>query len=190
MSKLRRDAEANRGDILAAAGAVFATHGVTAPLDLVCRAADVGRATLYRHFPDRHALMVALLEQALEDTARFARECGDRPDGFFALLRHQAEQVQNRSALIDYWRVMNPDAPEIVAARARTRQTYAPLIARAVAAGLCRPDITPDDVSLMTAMIGAALRGRDPEEKRTLAVRAYDLLLRGLRLMPTSGEGA
>lgn len=189
MSKLRKDAEANRGDILAAADAVFARHGVTAPLDLVCREADVGRATLYRHFPDRHALMVALLDRALEGTARFAADLGERDDGFFVLLRHQAEQVPLRAALIDYWRVIKPDAPEIVAARARSRAIFAPFIARAISAGLCRADVSPDDVSLLTAMIGAALRGRDPEERAALALRACELLLDGVR-QPAARPGA
>ena len=62
---LRSDAALRRDQILDAADAVFASHGVTAPLDLVVARAGVGRATLYRNFPDRAALVDALLERAL-----------------------------------------------------------------------------------------------------------------------------
>ncbi len=41
---------------------VFGQHGVTAPLDLVVERPGVGRATLYRNFPDRTALIEALLD--------------------------------------------------------------------------------------------------------------------------------
>ena len=67
MLKLRTDAAQNRADILAAADLVFAECGVTAPLDLVCKQAGVGRATLYRNFPDRHGLLLALLDRSINE---------------------------------------------------------------------------------------------------------------------------
>lgn len=47
----RRDARRNRARIIAAAAEVFREEGASAPLDLVALRADVGRGTLYRHFP-------------------------------------------------------------------------------------------------------------------------------------------
>ena len=71
MQSQRADAAARRALILDAADAVFGQHGVTAPLDLVVEKAQVGRATLYRNFPDRTALIEALLDRAV---ARIARQ--------------------------------------------------------------------------------------------------------------------
>lgn len=181
MSKLRKDAEENRSAILSAADLVFASHGITVPLDLVCQQAGVGRATLYRHFPDRHHLIVALLEQGLEETAAKAVELGDREDAFFVLLRFHAERIHARSSLIDYWRVLDRNAPEVRRVRERFHQVFSPLIFRAVEAGTCRPDIQVEDVTLLVSMLGSALRGRSAEEQGRLGLRAFELIVEGLR---------
>ncbi len=61
----RRDVERNRAALLAAAHDLFATR-VDAPLHEVALRAGVGQATLYRHFPDRGALLAALAREALD----------------------------------------------------------------------------------------------------------------------------
>lgn len=184
MSKLRKDAEENRSAILRAADLVFASHGITVPLDLVCQEAGVGRATLYRHFPDRHHLIVALLEQGLEETAAKAIELGDREDAFFVLLRFHAEHIRARSSLIDYWRVLDRNSPEVRRVRERFHQIFSPLIFRAVEAGTCRPDIQVEDVTLLVSMLGSALRGRSADEQARLSLRAFELMVEGLRPRP------
>ncbi|MCM5558253.1 TetR/AcrR family transcriptional regulator [Pleomorphomonas sp. JP5] len=184
MTKLRRDAEENRAVILAAADLVFASHGITVPLDLVCKQAGVGRATLYRHFPDRHHLIVALLERGLEETAAKAVELGDRQDAFFVLLRFHAERIRSRSSLVDYWRVLDRGAPEVQRVRERFHQIFSPLIFRAVEAGICRPDIQVEDVTLLVSVLGSALRGRSADEQARLSLRAFELLVEGLRPRP------
>ncbi len=67
----RADAARNRERILRAARRLFALHGVHAvSLEQVAREAGVGRATLFRRFDDRSALLQALLdehERALQD---------------------------------------------------------------------------------------------------------------------------
>ena len=54
----RDDAATRRRRLLDAADEVFSEQGVNAPLELVIERAGLGRATLYRHFPDRTALMI------------------------------------------------------------------------------------------------------------------------------------
>ncbi|KAB8197516.1 TetR family transcriptional regulator [Nonomuraea phyllanthi] len=56
----RADAQRNRDRLLAAAAQVFAERGTDAPLDDIARRAGVGNATLYRHFPTRTDLLVAV----------------------------------------------------------------------------------------------------------------------------------
>jgi TetR/AcrR family transcriptional repressor of mexCD-oprJ operon len=55
--------------ILDAAALVFFRHGTSASMDDVADAAGVGRATVYRYFPNRENLIHALLEAALEEMA-------------------------------------------------------------------------------------------------------------------------
>ena len=51
---------------------------------------------------------------------------------------------------------------------------------RVLLPGLCRADLRTEDVSLAAGMLGAALRGRDANERRHLAERAIALLWQGL----------
>ncbi|MGP8060212.1 MAG: TetR/AcrR family transcriptional regulator [Acidimicrobiales bacterium] len=55
--------------ILDAAALVFSRQGTSAGMNDVADAAGVGRATVYRYFPNRDALVQALFEDALEDMA-------------------------------------------------------------------------------------------------------------------------
>ena len=55
--------------ILEAAAGVLAQRGDLASMRDVADAAGVARATLYRYFPAREALLEALAEQALDDTS-------------------------------------------------------------------------------------------------------------------------
>ncbi|MGW3342684.1 TetR/AcrR family transcriptional regulator [Nonomuraea rubra] len=57
---MRADAQRNRDLLVAAAAQVFAERGADAPLDDVARRAGVGNATLYRHFPTRSDLLLAV----------------------------------------------------------------------------------------------------------------------------------
>lgn len=64
---LRADAARNREKLVAAAEIVFAQHGAQAPLQLIAEQAGLGRGTLYRHFPDREAIVFAVFEARVID---------------------------------------------------------------------------------------------------------------------------
>lgn len=57
----RADAQRNRDHILDTAADFFSEHGVSGSLDAIAKKAGVGAGTLYRHFPNREALLAALL---------------------------------------------------------------------------------------------------------------------------------
>jgi len=60
----RADAARNRGRILAAAGELFASRDPkSVTMGDIARAAGVGRATLYRRYPDPASVAVALLDE-------------------------------------------------------------------------------------------------------------------------------
>lgn len=58
--KPRADAERNRELLVATAKTAFAESGTKASLEDIARKAGVGIGTLYRHFPTRDALVVAV----------------------------------------------------------------------------------------------------------------------------------
>ena len=78
----RADAVRNRERIVAAARDLFTEVGSQAPIDEVARRAGIGNATVYRHFPDRDALVLAVVRSVLKRTADRAESAmapGRRP---------------------------------------------------------------------------------------------------------------
>jgi AcrR family transcriptional regulator len=65
----RADARRNQQHILEVAEQFFAEHGVGGSLEAIAREAGVGPGTLYRHFPNREALIDALLRARAEALA-------------------------------------------------------------------------------------------------------------------------
>ncbi|MFE9880738.1 TetR/AcrR family transcriptional regulator [Streptomyces sp. NPDC005784] len=65
----RADARRNQETLLDAAAAVFATSGVEAPVRGIAARAGVGTATIYRHFPTRADLIVAVYRHQVEACA-------------------------------------------------------------------------------------------------------------------------
>jgi AcrR family transcriptional regulator len=59
---MRANAQRNYDRILAAAEDVFSEHGTEASLNQIAKRAGVGPGTLYRHFPDREALLDVLMK--------------------------------------------------------------------------------------------------------------------------------
>jgi AcrR family transcriptional regulator len=73
-SPVRSDAQANRDRLLAVAGTVIAEQGAEASMRDIARHAEVGLATLLRHFPSRDALLEALLRTRFDELTSRAAE--------------------------------------------------------------------------------------------------------------------
>jgi len=65
----RADARRNEEALLDAAAAVFVTSGVEAPIRAIAAKAGVGTATIYRHFPTRADLIIAVYRRQVESLA-------------------------------------------------------------------------------------------------------------------------
>lgn len=65
----RADAERNKQALLSAAAAAFVAQGVDAPVRDIAARAGVGVGTIYRHFPARADLIVAVYEHQVEACA-------------------------------------------------------------------------------------------------------------------------
>lgn len=84
---MRADARRNLDALVDTARAVFAEQGVDAPARVVAERAGVGVGTLYRHFPQRSDLVVAVFRQAVEDCADAAAELSAEHEPDEALAR-------------------------------------------------------------------------------------------------------
>ena len=65
----RVDAQRNEQSLLTAAAAVFVTAGVDAPIREIATRAGVGIGTIYRHFPTRADLIIAVYRHQVETLA-------------------------------------------------------------------------------------------------------------------------
>jgi AcrR family transcriptional regulator len=188
---LRADARRNRERLLAAARDTFVAHGAEAPLDDVARRAGVGIATLYRHFPDRPAL---LREVALDLIGRSADEAGaalaEEPDAFEALARYMHRALDLRIAAVMPELVRRvPMDDELRAVRSASVGPLDQIVATARADGSLRPDVASGDVGLLLVRLTRPLPGGfSPEDDNRLAHRHLDLLLDGLRSSAYRGE--
>ncbi len=63
----RSDATKNRAHILNIAEGVFIEQGLDVPMDTIAKTAGVGAGTLYRHFPNRDALIAAVVDGRVGD---------------------------------------------------------------------------------------------------------------------------
>ena len=81
----RADARRNYEKVLAAARQAFAEGGESTALEEIARRAGVGIGTLYRHFPNRQALLEALYVGEVEEMCRSASEF-DGSDPWEALI--------------------------------------------------------------------------------------------------------
>ena len=180
----RADALSHRALLLDAADRIFADLGVHVALELVTAEAGVSRATLYRNFPDRSALMAALLERAFDRLEAQAHGLDGRADGLFVLLGHMAAVNAVSAPVADHWRVIDRYGPVLTGAQKRLTRMFAPLLQQAIVSGVCRADLTAKDLVLVTSMFGACLRGRTGAERRRLSSRALQLVLGGLRPIP------
>jgi AcrR family transcriptional regulator len=164
---------------------LVAEHGPDVPLSLIARSAGVGNATLYRHFPDRAALLQAIALQVISATAQAAEAAlADELDSYAALARYLREALKVRvgwvmPAIAD---AVAPDDSELAAARSRSRAAVARLIDNAQRQGTIRRDVTFGDVSLLLIRLARPLPpGRDREEQDVVAARHLAIVLAGLR---------
>src|ERR671921_3042347 len=82
----RADAQRNNSALLDAAAAVFVRSGVEAPVRDIAAEAGVGVGTIYRHFPTRADLVVAVYRHQVEACAEAGEaSLADAPTPYAAL---------------------------------------------------------------------------------------------------------
>ena len=161
----------NRRALIAAAREVFAADGLTAPLSAVARRAGVGQGSLYRHFPDRIALAVAVFDENLGELEALA----DRPETTLDdLLARVIDQALVSTALVDtLW--ADPLDERVLPLGDRIRQVAEVVVERERAAGRIGAEVATDDVLLAISMLSGLLSRTDAAERPAVAKRAWSL---------------
>jgi AcrR family transcriptional regulator len=183
-SSLRKDALRSRRAILDAARDLY-RDDAEASFGEIAERAGVGQATVYRHFADRRALLVALADEdmgALEERLT-AEEIG--PESLERLLREMVAAQLRSQGLISAIRAGEVEESDVRRLTERVRELFAPRLEAARAAGLVRLDLTPDDLTIVLAMVDGPIAPlRDRDERAAVAARAFEIAIDGLRLRP------
>jgi AcrR family transcriptional regulator len=180
----RVDAQRNLGSLLEAAKSAFATSGVDAPAKEIAALAGVGVGTLYRHFPRRSDLVVAVLQReidacaeagpalsAVHEPATALAQWLDRYTAFVATKRGLATALHSGDPAFDalpgyFWERLGPVLDDLLDA--------------AKATGEIRTDVTGKDLLTAVALLSHPAPDTGPEYSR----RMVTLLIDGMRTAP------
>jgi AcrR family transcriptional regulator len=184
MRPLRADARDNRARILTAAEDVFG-RSPNASTDEVAKLAEVGIATVFRHFPTKVELLEAVLTLRLERLRDRAIELAGRDDAgpaffdfFGQVVSESASKLAIGEALSASGWVVGQDAKD---AGAGLREAFGSLLDRAQQAGAVRRDAGfPEVYALMVgASRGATATGLAPDVRDRMLELLYDGLRSG-----------
>ena len=178
----RADARRNYEKVLTAAREAFAEGGESTALEEIARRAGVGIGTLYRHFPNRQALLEALYVNEVEEVCRSAAELdGSDPwealnSWFEQLLGYLATKQALAQELLNYF---DREAALFQVCRTSLYGAGEPLLKRAQEAGVVRQDVEFPEVMQMVMGI-AKIPASDPSQVAHILRIALD----GLRYQP------
>jgi AcrR family transcriptional regulator len=174
----RADAQRNRARILEVAFTAFAADpGVS--LNAIAKTAGVGPGTLYRHFPTREALLLAVYQQEIESLGTSVERLLDTQaplDAFRTWARKLAELVRIKHGLGEA--LATPSAQAVIDA------TYDPVtsaIRRLLDAAAANGDIGPGvDAADVLLLLSALWRVPSGEQGLVQADRILDMIVASL----------
>jgi AcrR family transcriptional regulator len=178
----RADAERNRGRLLDAARAAFASGNATVTLEQIARDAGVGIGTLYRHFPTREELIEALYRKELADLCASAGEllAGQAPErALRAWMDRFAGYVAAKREMADALRaVFASGAVTVSQARGELTAAVQEILDAGIAAGTLRDDVHAEDIvaTIVGMFTATSLAGG-----REQLDRMFDLLTDAVR---------
>ncbi|GLQ96537.1 TetR/AcrR family transcriptional regulator [Dyella mobilis] len=155
---MRADAKKNYDHLLAVARDVVTEDGVDASMRDIARRADVGLATLLRHFPTREALFEALMCSNLDALTQKADELetSKSPDeALVSWFREGVTFVQSYRGVVDLIASAHADPDSaLYTSCAAVHTVGARLLLRAQAEGTARADVNGDDLFALMSALG------------------------------------
>jgi AcrR family transcriptional regulator len=179
---LRADAARNRQKLIDVATAAFTERGADVPLDEIARTAGVGIGTLYRHFPTREDLVLAIYGsqiKGLEDRS-FELPTQFPPGEALRQWMHGfVDYYAVKQGMVHLLRSMTDGRQETFeSARATLLESAERVLQPAIDAGAVRADVS--GAELVRALGGICLAGTSPGGLAT-SLALVDLVFDGLR---------
>jgi AcrR family transcriptional regulator len=182
--KPRADAQRNRERVLEVAKQEFTRVGANASLEDIAKKAGVGPGTLYRHFPTREDLLVAVYRSEVEKLAAAERPLADSKSPVEALrawLLLFVDAVETKHIIAPVLNTLVGDPKKVFeTSYAQIHETLRALVKRAIKSGDIRKDLDPID--LLRAIVGVANVSASPDWQQS-ARRLVDILIAGARPM-------
>jgi AcrR family transcriptional regulator len=179
--RVRNDVRRNLAALLDAAKAVFATSGVSAPAKEITDLAGVGVGTLYRHFPRRSDLIVAVLQQEIDDCVTVAETLGATHEPFDALsawVERFTDFVGTKQGLAEALHSADPAYDGLPRTLLESLEpALGGILDRGIASGAIRSDVTAREILVAVALLCQPV----PEEAPEFNQRVVRLFVEGLR---------
>jgi AcrR family transcriptional regulator len=180
--KPRADAQRNRERILEVAKEEFTHAGANASLEEIAKKAAVGAGTLYRHFPTREELLVAVYRSEVEKLAAAERTFADTMPPVEALrawLLLFVDAVETKQVITPVLNALVGDPKKVFEAfHGQIHEALRALVKRAIKSGDIRKDLDPID--LLRALVGVANVSASPDWQQS-ARRLVEILILGAR---------
>ncbi len=177
---MRRNAVANRERILVAAEAVFGAYGAAGTTEDVARRAEVGIATVFRHFPTKAALVEAALVRHFDQLNEQAKQLADRADLGSALRELIWMMIASGSTKLTLASLVSDGTfpPNVATAADDLRTRVRDLLEHAQRRGEVRQEVSVDEVYLLIRGLAQA-SATMPTASETLQ-RAAAIVIAGL----------
>jgi AcrR family transcriptional regulator len=180
--KPRADAQRNRDRILEVAKQEFTRSGANASLEHIAKKAAVGPGTLYRHFPTREELLMAVYRSEMEKLAAAERTFADAlppVEALRAWLLLFVDAVAAKQLIAAALNTLVGDHKKVFeASYAQMHAAIRALVKRAIKSGDIRKDLDPID--LLRALVGVANVATSPDWRQS-ARRLVEILILGAR---------
>jgi AcrR family transcriptional regulator len=185
-TKPRSDARDNRLRILAVARQAFAADGLDVPIREIARRAEVGVATVYRHFRTKEALLTEAFAERMASCSAIVEQglaAADPWSGFCLVVERLMEVHALDRGFARAFTSHLPRAVDFAADRDRTLRMLFDLVRRAKDAGALRRDFVLEDISL-ALMANEGIRVESPAMRVAASRRFAALMLQSFQADP------
>ncbi|WP_228004192.1 TetR/AcrR family transcriptional regulator [Amycolatopsis sp. YIM 10] len=187
-TKLRSDARDNRARILTVARLAFAADGIDVPMREIARRADLGVATVYRHFATKDDLLAEAFAEQMVLCSTVVEEglaASDPWEGFSLVIENMMVVHALDRGFARAFTSQLPRALDFAAERNRTLRRLLELVARAKKSGALREDFVLEDIGL-ALMANEGIRTEAPEMRVAASRRFAALMLQSFQAHPVA----
>ncbi len=175
---VRKDVLRNRALLLESADSVVREHGMQLSLNAVAHHAGVGVGTVYRHFPDRDALVTAMLEQRLDRVCEILSTHVKDDDPVAGLRAAFLDICRMQATDRGIWEVVSAgNRPDGAPGQTRLLSLARKLVKRANATGRLRVKFETNDLPVLLwtgGALNAYLRAAGPATSRRYVQLIFD----------------